>query len=207
MRQFLGNPDFKTALDRDDRNLTARYQLAMTLWAASEKGDAIDRPPVALVSGPPDERGNPGCRRGRSGPLRPHFGQGKVDAAEKLAAQEGADLDQSFFYSDSTDDIQLLERIGQPIALNPSTKLERIARERQWPVGHFGSRGRPSVAQFVRSVAATSSLVTSFTLKDFGRVFLREGWLMQLLGSVLITFSATMKAEKNPRPKWPMIWS
>jgi putative phosphoserine phosphatase/1-acylglycerol-3-phosphate O-acyltransferase len=97
------------------------------------------------------------------GVVRPTcFGQGKVDAAENLARERGADLDASFFYSDSQDDLLLLERVGRPRTLNPSTKLERIAVERHWPVARFGSRGRPSLAQFVRSVAATSSLVTSF---------------------------------------------
>ncbi|MCB1690780.1 MAG: HAD-IB family hydrolase [Halioglobus sp.] len=90
------------------------------------------------------------------------FGQGKVDAAEKLARQYHAKLDDSFFYSDSQDDLLLLERVGHPRALNPSPKLERIARARQWPIASFGSRGRPTLTQFVRSVAATSSLVTSF---------------------------------------------
>lgn len=90
------------------------------------------------------------------------FGQGKVDAAESLAKQEKANLDESFFYSDSTDDLLLLQRVGKPRALNPSSKLERVARDNKWPVARFGSRGRPTVAQFVRSVAATGSLVTSF---------------------------------------------
>ena len=90
------------------------------------------------------------------------FGPGKVDAAETLAAKFDADLDRSFFYSDSTDDQLLLERVGLPRALNPSAKLERIARTQKWPVAHFGSRGRPTVGQFVRSIAATGSFVTSF---------------------------------------------
>lgn len=90
------------------------------------------------------------------------FGQGKVDAAEKLARKYRANLDESFFYSDSQDDLLLLERVGHPTALNPSSKLDRIARARQWPIAFFGSRGRPTLTQFVRSVAATSSLVTSF---------------------------------------------
>ena len=90
------------------------------------------------------------------------FGQGKVDAAQALASQFRADLEQSFFYSDSQDDLLLLEHVGKPRALNPSAKLERIARDRQWPIAKFGSRGRPTPMQFVRSVAATSSLVTSF---------------------------------------------
>jgi putative phosphoserine phosphatase/1-acylglycerol-3-phosphate O-acyltransferase len=97
------------------------------------------------------------------GVIRPTcFGQGKVDAAESLAREHGADLDASFFYSDSQDDLLLLERVGHPRTLNPSSKLARTAVERHWPVARFGSRGRPSLAQFVRSVAATSSLVTSF---------------------------------------------
>ena len=90
------------------------------------------------------------------------FGQGKVDAAEALAKAHGADLDKSFFYSDSTDDLLLLKRVGHPRALNPSDRLERIARGRQWPVTKFGSRGRPTLSQFVRSIAATTSVVTSF---------------------------------------------
>lgn len=90
------------------------------------------------------------------------FGQGKVDAAESLARQYRADLNKSFFYSDSQDDLLLLERVGHPRALNPSTRLERIAHERQWPIAKFGSRGRPTLSQFIRSVAATSSVVASF---------------------------------------------
>lgn len=90
------------------------------------------------------------------------FGEGKVTAAESLADRFGSDLDQSFFYSDSTDDLQLLERVGRPRALNPSGKLERVARENRWPTARFGSRGRPSLSQYVRSVGATASLVTSF---------------------------------------------
>jgi len=90
------------------------------------------------------------------------FGQGKVDAAESLARQYRADLNKSFFYSDSQDDLLLLERVGHPRALNPSNRLERIARARQWPIAKFGSRGRPTLGQFIRSVAATSSVVASF---------------------------------------------
>jgi putative phosphoserine phosphatase/1-acylglycerol-3-phosphate O-acyltransferase len=90
------------------------------------------------------------------------FGQGKVDAAESLAADTGADLDQSFFYSDSTDDLLLLERVGHPRALNPSNRLAGVARDRERPVARFGSRGRPTVSQWLRSVAATVSLVPSF---------------------------------------------
>jgi len=97
------------------------------------------------------------------GVVRPTcFGEGKVTAAEKLAKKYKSNLDNSFFYSDSHDDLQLLERVGHPKVLNPSAKLERIALHNGWPVARFGSRGRPTASQFIRSVAATASLVTSF---------------------------------------------
>ncbi|MFT7287808.1 MAG: putative phosphoserine phosphatase/1-acylglycerol-3-phosphate O-acyltransferase [Halieaceae bacterium] len=90
------------------------------------------------------------------------FGQGKVDAADGLANAVGANLDESFFYSDSTDDQLLLERVGTPVALNPSDKLRAVARDNSWATASFGSRGRPTFGQFVRSVAATVSLVPTF---------------------------------------------
>lgn len=90
------------------------------------------------------------------------FGAGKVDAAEALAAQVDGDLDDAFFYSDSTDDRLLLERAGKPCALNPSGRLRTLAIANGWPIADFGSRGRPSVSQFLRSVAATVSLIPSF---------------------------------------------
>jgi putative phosphoserine phosphatase/1-acylglycerol-3-phosphate O-acyltransferase len=74
----------------------------------------------------------------------------------------GGNLAESFFYSDSTDDQLLLERVGRPVALNPSDKLRAVARDHNWPPPAFGSRGRPTLGQFVRSVAATVSLVPTF---------------------------------------------
>jgi len=95
--------------------------------------------------------------------LRPTcFGQGKVTAAETLAAATGANLDQSFFYSDSADDIQLLERVGNPRPLNPNKKLLAIAERRGWPVRRFGSRGQTQVSDWIRSLMMPASLVGCF---------------------------------------------
>lgn len=89
------------------------------------------------------------------------FGEGKVDAALTLAKTTGADLSNSFFYSDSSDDIQLLEYVGRPVTLNPRKRLKQITRDRQWPTATFDSRGRTSINRFLRSVAATGSVVSS----------------------------------------------
>ncbi|MGB5331992.1 MAG: HAD-IB family hydrolase [Woeseiaceae bacterium] len=90
------------------------------------------------------------------------FGQGKVTAAESLVEKFGVDLDQSFFYSDSDDDIQLLERVGNPRPLNPNKKLLAIAEHRGWPVRRFGSRGQTQLANWIRSLLVPASLVGSF---------------------------------------------
>ena len=64
------------------------------------------------------------------GVVRPTcFGPGKVAAAERLAAEEGVDLAQTYFYSDSDDDVELLKRVGKPRPLNPNRKLAAIAEK------------------------------------------------------------------------------
>ncbi|MCJ7590971.1 MAG: HAD-IB family hydrolase [Woeseiaceae bacterium] len=92
----------------------------------------------------------------------PCFGPGKVAAAESLCERFGVDMDKSFFYSDSYDDIQLLERVGNPRPLNPSNKLLAVAEQRGWPVRKFGSRGQPEITMLLRSAMMPVSLVGSF---------------------------------------------
>lgn len=67
----------------------------------------------------------------------PAFREGKVERVEAwLNTQQAtlADCQRSIFYSDSTNDLPLLERVSDPVATNPSPALERLARERGWPV-------------------------------------------------------------------------
>ena len=90
------------------------------------------------------------------------YGMGKVYAAEKLALEYKADMSESFFYSDSDEDIQLLEYVGKPRPLNPNKRLRRIARGRGWPVQDFNSRGKASLADYARTATAQMSLLGSF---------------------------------------------
>ncbi len=90
------------------------------------------------------------------------FGPGKVTAAESLADKFGVDLDKSFFYSDSDDDIQLLERVGNPRPLNPNSRLMAIAERRGWPVRRFGSRGNTQISDWVRSLMLPATFVGSY---------------------------------------------
>ena len=89
------------------------------------------------------------------------FGEGKVIAAENLAADFGLDLDNSYFYSDSYDDIELLERVGKPRPLNPNGKLREAAQKNGWPLEKYDSRGQGKPVDYVRTIYATGSLIGS----------------------------------------------
>ncbi len=45
-----------------------------------------------------------------------------------------SDFERITFYSDSTNDLPLLERVSHPVATNPAPALERIAAQRGWPI-------------------------------------------------------------------------
>ena len=65
------------------------------------------------------------------------YGPGKVVWGERFAAEHGVDLSASYFYTDSISDLPLLERVGQPVAVNPDPRLRRLARKRGWPIESF----------------------------------------------------------------------
>ncbi|HSD88738.1 MAG TPA: HAD family hydrolase [Kofleriaceae bacterium] len=62
------------------------------------------------------------------------FGHHKVTLAERWAEQHGVDLARSTFYSDSFNDLPMLERVGNAIAVNPDPRLRRHAQRRGWPM-------------------------------------------------------------------------
>ncbi len=72
-----------------------------------------------------------------SGPLC--YGPGKVVWAKKWATDNGLDLSTAtiYVYTDSSSDLPLLELATQPVAVNPSRKLAKIAAARGWPVERF----------------------------------------------------------------------
>lgn len=66
------------------------------------------------------------------------FGPHKVTLAEGFAAEHGIDLARSTFYSDSYNDLPMLERVGTAVAVNPDVRLWRHARRRGWRVEQWG---------------------------------------------------------------------
>ena len=66
----------------------------------------------------------------------PSAREGKVVRATQWLAARGWDwLDvESTFYSDSSNDLPLLERVDHPVATNPDDRLRAIAAERGWRI-------------------------------------------------------------------------
>ena len=66
----------------------------------------------------------------------PSFREGKIARVDDWLRGLGAqwcDFERVNFYSDSTNDLPLLERVSHPVATNPSPTLAQIATERGWP--------------------------------------------------------------------------
>lgn len=66
----------------------------------------------------------------------------KAEAVKAMAAERGLDLAECSAYSDSMNDLPLLELVGNPHVVNPEHELRRIARARGWPVHEMRVRRR-----------------------------------------------------------------
>lgn len=67
----------------------------------------------------------------------PSFREGKVRRLDEWLAGRGAswaDVAESWFYSDSLNDLPLLERVHHPVAVDPDPTLRSHAETRGWPV-------------------------------------------------------------------------
>jgi HAD superfamily hydrolase (TIGR01490 family) len=79
-------------------------------------------------------------------------GEAKAAAVQALARREGLDLSRSSAYSDSVNDLPMLELVGHPNVVNPDGRLLAEARLRNWPVHDFRSGRR--VAMIALPIAA-----------------------------------------------------
>ena len=70
------------------------------------------------------------------------YREGKADAIRELARAEGFDLSECYAYSDSESDLPMLRAVGHPVAVNPDSELERVARTEGWRIMRFEKLGR-----------------------------------------------------------------
>ncbi len=68
----------------------------------------------------------------------PSYREGKVTRLRGWLAEHHEDLVDSWFYSDSHNDLPLLELVDHPVAVSPDAVLASHARVRGWPVVDLG---------------------------------------------------------------------
>lgn len=64
----------------------------------------------------------------------PSYGEGKVTRLEEWLRGRDISLEGAYFYSDSHNDLPLLEQVDKPIAVDPDDTLLARAQEAGWPV-------------------------------------------------------------------------
>ncbi|MFO7788808.1 MAG: HAD family hydrolase [Halospina sp.] len=64
----------------------------------------------------------------------PCFRDGKITRLEEWLLERTETLDGAHFYSDSRNDLPLLETVPNPVATNPDPALRDTARHRGWPI-------------------------------------------------------------------------
>jgi HAD superfamily hydrolase (TIGR01490 family) len=94
---------------------------------------------------------------GRLGPHGILHGPSKAEAVKELARLHEIDLHESYAYSDSINDLPLLELVGHPIAVNPDADLKRAARARGWPAYELRTR-RPLLLFGIPSAFVAAAL-------------------------------------------------
>jgi HAD superfamily hydrolase (TIGR01490 family) len=128
-------------IGRPARDLVARHAAQGDLLAIVTATNAFVTAPIArelgvphLVATEPEEVDGRYTGRPRGTPC---FQAGKVVRLEEWLAARGASLAsfaESWFYSDSANDLPLLERVTRPVAVDPDARLAAVAARRGWPV-------------------------------------------------------------------------
>lgn len=64
----------------------------------------------------------------------PSFQVGKISRLQDWLKSHPHGIEEAFFYSDSSNDLPLLEMVGNPVTVNPDAKLKRTAQAKKWPI-------------------------------------------------------------------------
>ncbi len=64
----------------------------------------------------------------------PCYREGKVERLNAWLAETSHSLDGSCFYSDSHNDLPLLQIVDKPVAVDPDDSLAEVARRQSWPI-------------------------------------------------------------------------
>ncbi len=90
------------------------------------------------------------------------YGEGKVEAMQRFAAEHDIDMGESYAYSDSASDLPMLRSVGNAVVVNPDAELLALARQEGWRVLQFERLGRKlAIAAGTALAAAGGTLLAS----------------------------------------------
>lgn len=69
------------------------------------------------------------------------YGPGKLALGARYLQEQGGQLEDAYFYTDSMSDWEMLEAVGNPVAVNPDVRLRKAARKRGWEIVDWGIPG------------------------------------------------------------------
>jgi len=81
-------------------------------------------------------------------------GPAKGEAVKALALRENLDLSRCSAYSDSFNDLPMLELVGDPCAINPDARLRAVARQRGWRVRDYRTGRKAARAGLLAGLVA-----------------------------------------------------
>jgi HAD superfamily hydrolase (TIGR01490 family) len=123
------------------RDLVERHRAAGDVCVIITATNSFVTAPIArefgvehLIATEPEHNG--GEFTGRVADV-PCFREGKIIRLQNWLAQRGWELDsfaESTFYSDSLNDLPLLSKVRNPVAVNPDATLRAHAEKHGWPV-------------------------------------------------------------------------
>lgn len=133
------------------------------------------------------------------------WGEGKAIAGKKIADDYNLDLQKSFFYTDSAEDLPLLEIVGKPRPVNPDTKLSGLAFQNDWPTLRFSDANQSKVTNVVRtglSFGVVLPAVINGITKGATRMSWKDGVESMItsigeLGAAIAGIQLTVKGEAN----------
>jgi len=91
-------------------------------------------------------------------------GPEKAARVKELAAERGIDLNRSWAYSDSVNDVPLLELVGNPVAMNPDHQLLTMARKHGWQVLDFRTARRRTMVASAAGVGGAAAATVGYAL-------------------------------------------
>jgi putative phosphoserine phosphatase/1-acylglycerol-3-phosphate O-acyltransferase len=133
------------------------------------------------------------------------WGIGKAQQATQFAENFKIDLSKSYFYTDSYEDLPLLEIVGKPRPLNPDTKLSTLAFKNHWPISRFDDNDRPQLVNILRTGLAMGSLLPAVASGLFSGLY-NMSWKEGInamtatigdLGASLVGINLLVKGEEN----------